>query len=138
MELASRLVLGESDRSELFYALLLKDAGCSSNASKVAVLYGNDDAAVKRDRKLTNHLRTSESVRSLLRNTAPGGSPLAKARHLGALAAHGSRGARELTVLRCERGADGGEDRPRGGYTGGDSQPRRALGRPRLSRGPGR
>jgi putative nucleotidyltransferase with HDIG domain len=106
MELASRLGLGESDRSELFYALLLKDAGCSSNASKVAVLYGNDDAAVKRDRKLTNHLRTSESVRSLLRNTAPGGSPLAKARHLGALAAHGSRGARELTVLRCERGAD--------------------------------
>jgi len=106
MRLAENLGLDESQRSALFYALLLKDAGCSSNAAKVAALYGNDDAAVKRDRKTTDHLRRNESLRSLIRNTAPGGSPLTKARHLRALVAHGSRGARELTVLRCERGAD--------------------------------
>src|SRR3954451_10723591 len=106
MRLGAQIGLDEEQLSSLFFALLLKDAGCSSNSAKVASLYGNADADVKRDRKTTNHLVTGESLRSLLRNTAPGGSPIAKARHLQALIAHGSQGARELTALRCERGSD--------------------------------
>jgi HD-GYP domain-containing protein (c-di-GMP phosphodiesterase class II) len=106
MRLGAQIGLGEGQRSSLFYALLLKDAGCSSNSAKVAALYGNSDAAVKRDRKVTDHLRPAQSLRHVLRNTAPGASPLTKARHIRALAAEGSEGARELTALRCERGAD--------------------------------
>jgi HD-GYP domain-containing protein (c-di-GMP phosphodiesterase class II) len=106
MRLGTQFGLGEEQLSSLFYALLLKDAGCSSNSAKVASLYGNADAAVKRDRKTTDHLRPGQSLRHLLRNTAPGGSPLAKARHIRALVAEGTEGARELTALRCERGAD--------------------------------
>ena len=37
----------------LFYALLLKDAGCSSNAAKLSALFGADDFELKRARKLT-------------------------------------------------------------------------------------
>jgi HD-GYP domain-containing protein (c-di-GMP phosphodiesterase class II) len=106
MRLGTQIGLGEEELSSLFYALLLKDAGCSSNSAKVASLYGNADSAVKRDRKTTDHLRPAQSLRHLLRNTAPGASPLEKARHIRALVAHGSEGARELTALRCERGAD--------------------------------
>jgi HD-GYP domain-containing protein (c-di-GMP phosphodiesterase class II) len=106
MRLGTQIGLDEEQLSSLFYALLLKDAGCSSNSAKVASLYGNADAAVKRDRKTTDHLRPAHSLRHLLRNAAPGGSPLAKARHIRALVAHGSDDARELTALRCERGAD--------------------------------
>jgi HD-GYP domain-containing protein (c-di-GMP phosphodiesterase class II) len=106
MRLGGQIGLDERELSSLFYALLLKDAGCSSNSAKVASLYGNSDAAVKRDRKVTDHHKPGQSLRHLLRNTAPGASPLAKARHIRALAAHGSEGARELTALRCERGAD--------------------------------
>jgi HD-GYP domain-containing protein (c-di-GMP phosphodiesterase class II) len=36
MRIADRLGLDEERRSALFYALLLKDAGCSSNASKMS------------------------------------------------------------------------------------------------------
>src|SRR5665213_4393459 len=38
-------VLGRSadDQSHLFYALLLKDAGCSSNSARVFQLFGGDD-----------------------------------------------------------------------------------------------
>ncbi len=36
MRLGTQIGLGEEELSSLFYALLLKDAGCSSNASKVA------------------------------------------------------------------------------------------------------
>lgn len=34
MRLAEQIAMGEQDRSALFYALLLKDAGCSSNAAR--------------------------------------------------------------------------------------------------------
>jgi HD-GYP domain-containing protein (c-di-GMP phosphodiesterase class II) len=105
MRLGAQIGLDEQQRSSLFYALLLKDAGCSSNSAKIASLYGNADADVKRDRKTTDHLRPAESLRHLLRNTAPGTSALTKVRHIRALIAHGSEGARDLTALRCERGA---------------------------------
>jgi HD-GYP domain-containing protein (c-di-GMP phosphodiesterase class II) len=106
MRLGTQIGLDERQRSSLFYALLLKDAGCSSNSAKVAALYGNSDAVVKHDRKVTDHLRLGQSLRHMLRNTAPGASPLTKLRHIRELAAEGSAGARELTALRCERGAD--------------------------------
>jgi hypothetical protein len=37
--------------SHLYYTLLLKDAGCSSNAARLFELYGTDDHQVKRDFK---------------------------------------------------------------------------------------
>jgi HD-GYP domain-containing protein (c-di-GMP phosphodiesterase class II) len=106
MRIAEHLDLDDATCSSLFHAALLKDAGCSSNAAKVAALYGADDAGVKRDRKTTDHLRPAESLRHLVRAAAPGGSPLAKARQLRMLVAHGSSGSRALTELRCERGAN--------------------------------
>ncbi|QEC48486.1 HD domain-containing protein [Baekduia soli] len=105
MRIAEHLELDDATTSSLFHAALLKDAGCSSNAAKVAALYGADDAAVKRDRKVTDHLSPAASVRHLVRATAPGRSPMAKARHLRLLVAHGAGGSRDLTELRCERGA---------------------------------
>src|SRR5437762_11941321 len=43
MRLAEELRLSTSDRSALFYALLLKDLGCSSNAAKMSYLFGADE-----------------------------------------------------------------------------------------------
>ena len=106
MRLADGMGLGDEERSSLFYALLLKDAGCSTNASKVAALFGNDDHAVKHDRKLTDHHHPVASLRHLTRNTRPGASPLARGRQFLELVKHGSEGSRALTELRCERGAD--------------------------------
>ena len=39
---------------ELYYTLLLKDLGCSSNASRICELYLADDRGLKRDFKLVN------------------------------------------------------------------------------------
>jgi hypothetical protein len=52
--------------------LLLKDAGCSSNAGKVAELSGADDAEVKRDHRTTDHLQPAQSLGLLWRSTSPG------------------------------------------------------------------
>ena len=43
MRLAARLQLGEAERSSLFYAMLMKDCGCSSTSAQVAAFYGADD-----------------------------------------------------------------------------------------------
>jgi HD-GYP domain-containing protein (c-di-GMP phosphodiesterase class II) len=105
MRLAAGLGLDDASRSSLFYALLLKDAGCSSTAAKVSSLFGADDAVVKSSRRLTDTSSTWQSVLHLLRTAAPGASRLAKARHIGAVLRFGRSGARSLVELRCERGA---------------------------------
>ncbi len=105
MQLAVEVGLDDTSRSSLFYALLLKDAGCSSNAGKVAALFGADDGLVKSSRRVTDTSSTWQSVLHVLRNAAPGGSPIAKARHIGAVLNAGRAGARSLIELRCERGA---------------------------------
>jgi putative nucleotidyltransferase with HDIG domain len=106
MRLASALGLDDDIRSSTFYALLLKDAGCSSNAARVSALFGADDAVVKSTRRLTDTSSSSRAVLHVVRNAAPGRSGLTKARQVGAVLRAGRTGARSLVELRCERGAD--------------------------------
>jgi putative nucleotidyltransferase with HDIG domain len=105
MRLGEAVGLDDAERSSVFYALLLKDAGCSSNAAKVSSLFGADDAMVKSSRRLTDTSSSSQAVLHILSTAAPGGSPLAKVRHIGAVLRFGRDGARALVELRCERGA---------------------------------
>jgi hypothetical protein len=49
MRLVGALGLDDATRSSAFYALLLKDAGCSSNSARVFQLFGGDDRKAKRD-----------------------------------------------------------------------------------------
>ena len=71
MRIAEQLRLGDEIRSALFYALLLKDAGCSSNAARLSSLFGADDHATKRAMKVTDWSRSGApgaTVRSVQRN----------------------------------------------------------------------
>src|SRR5437870_1110598 len=43
MRLADRMGLSLTDRRDLYYALMLKDVGCSSNAARVFELFGGDE-----------------------------------------------------------------------------------------------
>lgn len=62
MRLAEELSLPADERSALYYALLLKDAGCSSNAARMAALFGSDDRYVKPRMKVVDwHDRVSPS-----------------------------------------------------------------------------
>src|SRR5215510_4129449 len=60
MRLADELRLATDDCSALFYALLLKDLGCSSNAAKMAYLFGADDHLVKRSIRLIDWTQPGE------------------------------------------------------------------------------
>jgi putative nucleotidyltransferase with HDIG domain len=105
MRLAERIGLGEEDRSSLFYALLLKDAGCSSNAARLSSLFAADDHVAKRAMKVTDWSKPGALAAYTWRNIEPGRGPLAKARRMRAIT-HEDEVTREVIGTRCERGAD--------------------------------
>ena len=52
MRLGQTIGLSPIDMRELYYAVLLKDLGCSSNAARVAQMFAGNDRALKHDFKL--------------------------------------------------------------------------------------
>jgi putative nucleotidyltransferase with HDIG domain len=106
MRLAESIGLDQATRSSIFYALLLKDAGCSSNAARLSALFGADDAVIKSTRRLSDTSSTLATLAHILRTAAPGASPLLRARRVATILRFGRVGARSLVELRCERGAE--------------------------------
>ena len=105
MRLADVLGLSAIDRRALFYAILLKDVGCSRNAAKMAYLFGADEHHVKHEGKLVDWSRAGEKIKYVWRTCAPGGTVIDKLLRIGALAKSGPRGERMIVEVRCERGA---------------------------------
>lgn len=104
MHLADQLELDETQRWELYYTLLLKDLGCSSNAARICQLYGTDDLSFKRDFKWVNGSLT-QVVHFLLQHTGRDASVADRFRRLLHIARNGESIATELVATRCERGA---------------------------------
>ncbi len=105
MRLAEQVGMGEEQRSALFYALLLKDAGCSSNAARLSSLFAADDQATKRAMKVTDWSRSGPLALYTWRSVAAGGGPVAKARQMRRLTQE-NEVTREVIGTRCERGAE--------------------------------
>ena len=105
MRLAREIGLMPEDRSALFYALLLKDLGCSSNSSKVCYIFGADDRSAKCDLKTVDWRNTGKALGYIARNAVPGGPLLHRAGRMLRAVAGGKGEARELVKLRCDRGA---------------------------------
>jgi putative nucleotidyltransferase with HDIG domain len=99
MRIADDLDLEAVDRSALFYGLLLKDLGCSSNAARLSSLYGADDHVAKRNAKRIDQTRMTEALTYIVRNS--GGI-----RDLLRVLAAGAKTMRQVTEDRCERGAE--------------------------------
>jgi HD-GYP domain-containing protein (c-di-GMP phosphodiesterase class II) len=98
--------LPPADQQDLFYALLLKDAGCSSNAERVFQLFGGDDQAAKRGAWEQDWRSLRGKVSYALKFAEPGGSLGARLKKLVSLATAGRSLGRSIYQIRCERGAD--------------------------------
>ena len=105
MRLADELALDTGTRSDLFYALLLKDAGCSANAAHMAALFGADDQVAKRTSKLVNWARPFDAFVWSVRTVAPEGSVAERTARLRAIRNEGQV-TRSLMRARCYRGAE--------------------------------
>ncbi len=103
--LAGELGLGAEARAALHYAVLLKDAGCSSNASRFAALFGTDDPAAKRRMKAGDWQDgLGTAIRTL--GTVGRGRPLRERVRAAVRLARAHEPARELVAIRCDRGAE--------------------------------
>jgi HD-GYP domain-containing protein (c-di-GMP phosphodiesterase class II) len=105
MRLADEAGLDPALSSRLYYALLLKDAGCSANSAKMAALFGADDHVAKRSSKRVNWSNRLPALVWSLRTVAPGGSARARVDRLRAIKAEGAV-TQALMQARCDRGAE--------------------------------
>ena len=106
MRMADALRLSPVDASDLFYATLLKDAGCSANAERVYQMFGGpDEHQTKRAVWLRDWRKLDQKVRYALEWVEPDGDFLARVTQFLKLASTGTSGERELFEIRCARSA---------------------------------
>lgn len=105
MAVAQDLGLDSRERWELYYTLLLKDLGCSSNAARICELYLTDDLDFKRDFKLVGS-SLPQVVRFVLTHTGLKSGLAARFRATLEIFQRGEKIAHDLIQTRCQRGAD--------------------------------
>jgi HD-GYP domain-containing protein (c-di-GMP phosphodiesterase class II) len=105
MRLAEELRLDAAQRSDLFYALLLKDAGCTANSARMAALFGADDHEVKHSAKRIDWARPFSAFVWSVRTVAPKESTKVRLDRLLAIKDEGEV-TRSLMQARCDRGAE--------------------------------
>ena len=106
LRLGQALRLSPQLQTDLLYALLLKDAGCSANATLVCDLFGGCDQDVKRAVWLRDWRRVPDRIAHAIEWIGRGASLVTRMRQLGKFAVRGAQGSgTELFTVRCERGA---------------------------------
>ncbi len=105
MRLGAELGYDDERLGALYYALLLKDAGCSSNASRMAALFGSDDRAVKPQKKFVDWDQRMRLALETWRTTGLQASLFSRMRYFLGIARQ-ENVAKEIIAARCERGAD--------------------------------
>ncbi len=105
MSIGQKLALNPSQLWELYYVLLLKDLGCSSNASRICELYLTDDLSFKRDFKWVDG-SLPQVLRFVLRHTGTSAGLVDRLKAVTEIFKHGDEIAQELIKTRCTRGAD--------------------------------
>jgi HD-GYP domain-containing protein (c-di-GMP phosphodiesterase class II) len=89
----------------LYYTLLLKDLGCSSNAARICELYLTDDLAFKRDFKAIGD-SLPRVLHFVLKHTGLKAGLAERFRSVMTIMRNGEEIAHELIATRCQRGAE--------------------------------
>ncbi|MGB6871986.1 MAG: HD domain-containing phosphohydrolase, partial [Acidobacteriaceae bacterium] len=110
MRIAEELRLPAQERAHLYYALLLKDVGCSSNAARLCqIIGGGDERSVKAGVKLEDWTRPSHPKASTLRllwtSVLPEAGAFRRAAGILRIGLTQHRNNEEMITLRCDRGA---------------------------------
>ena len=109
VRIALAMGLDHATISDLYYASLLKDVGCSSNSARMCQIVGGDDRAVKAGTKLVDWTQPLKpelaTVKLLWEQVLPGASKFGRGWRMLKIAARQKETSRELIELRCDRGA---------------------------------
>ena len=105
LQIAEELGLSDAQTWELYYTLLLKDLGCSSNAARICELYLVNDLTFKQDFKLING-SLPQALRFVMSHTGLKAGLAERFRAIINIFQNGGEISRELIETRCHRGAD--------------------------------
>lgn len=105
MHIGRAIGLSDAELSDLYYTLLLKDVGCSSNAARLCQLYLANDLQFKSDYKFIDHT-LPQLLGFILSHTGMKESLAERFRAVVNIVRNGGEIAKELIETRCNRGAD--------------------------------
>ncbi|MEO6151692.1 MAG: HD domain-containing phosphohydrolase [Croceibacterium sp.] len=103
--IARQLGLEGDAFASVYYATLLKDLGCSSNAARIHELYATDDVELKRGYK-TIPVGLPGTLRFVVSKTGAGAPLHRRVAAIAHILRNGDAIAQEMIVTRCTRGAD--------------------------------
>lgn len=105
MHVGKQLGLDAAALDDLYYTILLKDLGCSSNSARICELYQADDLAFKQGYK-TIGTSLAATIHFVASRTARNASFGRRVSAVSNIFRNGDAIAQELIVSRCTRGAD--------------------------------
>jgi putative nucleotidyltransferase with HDIG domain len=105
MQIGREVGLSESQLRDLYYTMLIKDVGCSSNAARICQIYMIDDITFKRDLMTVNG-SLPQVLRFVLSHTGMNAGLADRFRALVHVFQNGGQIAQELMETRCDRGAE--------------------------------
>ncbi len=109
IRIALTIGLDHDSISNLYFAALLKDVGCSSNSARMCQIVQGDDRVLKAGAKLEDTTRPQSyrlaTVKLLWDEVLPGASIFQKIPRLLKIGVTQNRNNKELYDLRCDRGA---------------------------------
>jgi len=105
IHIGRRIGLPEAQLWELYYTLLLKDLGCSSNAARICELYLTDDLHFKRGYKTVGD-SLPQVLGFVLKHTGLKAGLAERFRSVMTILRDGPEIARGLVATRCQRGAE--------------------------------
>ncbi|MCE9558117.1 MAG: HD domain-containing protein [Armatimonadetes bacterium] len=100
------LGLPETDLSRLYFAALVKDAGCSNNSARIHKMFGGDEHISKGAVKFVDWSDPIESLRFAYRQSEVGGTVAQKLRRMVSNVGNPRKVMDEVTQARCGRGAE--------------------------------
>jgi HD-GYP domain-containing protein (c-di-GMP phosphodiesterase class II) len=103
--LGQRIGLNQQELNDLYYTLLLKDLGCSSNAARICQLYLTDDLSFKKDFKLVDG-SLGQVLRFVIGHTGMRAGLAERFRAILNVLQNGGAFATDLIQTRCQRGAE--------------------------------
>ncbi|WP_263385100.1 HD-GYP domain-containing protein [Granulicella arctica] len=106
--MGKQIGLSEQALADLYYALLLKDIGCSSNSARMADAFAADDQVVKQHFKFIDQEKLGKPNREALtfvwKNVAPTANAWNRIRQIYRMVRSPGNLTAEMIEARCERG----------------------------------
>lgn len=107
IRIGTQLGLDQQQLTDLYYASLLKDSGCSANSARMHQILGSDEIQGKREVKLQDWTKISlAGLNYAIRNVSPHSSALRRITKIVQVGLAQKRNNLELVSARCERGAE--------------------------------